>query len=109
MKVSNANTEQVDGKDLKILDIIHSLENPRLRLGFSKLFKISRILRSSPPMGSVLYHYDKYQLLYPYMNYIHDINVSIKYPIIIHGYAICTSFDINNIGPNVKNIDINAI
>ena len=38
MKVSNANTEQLDGKDLKILDIIHSLENPRLRLGFSKLF-----------------------------------------------------------------------
>ena len=50
MKVSNANTEQLDGKDLKILDIIHSLENPRLRLGFSKLFMISRILRSFPPM-----------------------------------------------------------
>ena len=57
IKVSNANTEQLDGKDLKIFDIIHSLENPRLRLGFSKLFMISRILRSSPPMGSVLYHY----------------------------------------------------
>ena len=49
MKVSNANTEQLDGKDLKILDIIHSLEKPRLRLGISKLFMISRILRSFPP------------------------------------------------------------
>ena len=54
IKVSNAKTEPLDGKDLKILDIIHSLEKPRLRLGISKLFMISRILRSSPPMGSVL-------------------------------------------------------
>ena len=51
MKVSNANTEQLDGKDLKILDIIHSLENPRLRLGFAKLFMISQIVRSFPPNG----------------------------------------------------------
>ena len=29
MKVSNANTEPLDGKDLKIIDIIHSLEKPR--------------------------------------------------------------------------------
>ena len=50
IKVSNANTEQIDVKDLKILDIIHSLENPRLRLGFSKLFIISRILISFPPL-----------------------------------------------------------
>ena len=50
MKVSNANTEQMDGKDLKILDIIHSLEKPRLRLGISKLFMISRILRSFPQL-----------------------------------------------------------
>ena len=50
MKVSNANTDQLDGKDLKILNIIHSSENPRLRLGFSKLFMISRILKSFPPM-----------------------------------------------------------
>ena len=49
MKGSNANTEPLDGKDLKILDIIHSLEKPRLRLGISKLFMISRILRSFPP------------------------------------------------------------
>ena len=32
--LSNANTKPIGGKDLKILDIIHSLENPRLRLGF---------------------------------------------------------------------------
>ena len=32
--LSNANTKPKGGKDLKILDIIHSLENPRLRLGF---------------------------------------------------------------------------
>ena len=44
----DANTEPLDGKDLKILDIIHSLEKPRLRLGISKLFMISRILRSFP-------------------------------------------------------------
>ena len=50
MKANNANTEPLNGKDIKILDIIHSLENPRLRLGFSKLFMISRILRSFPPM-----------------------------------------------------------
>ena len=31
---SNANTKPFGGEDLKILDIIHSLENPRLRLGF---------------------------------------------------------------------------
>ena len=31
---SNANTKPIGGEDLKILDIIHSLENPRLRLGF---------------------------------------------------------------------------
>ena len=30
---SNANTKPFGGEDLKILDIIHSLENPRLRLG----------------------------------------------------------------------------
>ena len=59
MKGSNANTEPLDSKDLKILDIIHSLEKPRLRLGISKLFMISRILRSFPPMGLVLYHYQE--------------------------------------------------
>ena len=32
----------------------HSLLNPRLRLGFSKLFIISRILRFFSPMASVL-------------------------------------------------------
>ena len=32
--LSNANTKPIGGKDLKILDIIRSLENPRLRLGF---------------------------------------------------------------------------
>ena len=31
---SNANTKPIGGEDLKILQIIHSLENPRLRLGF---------------------------------------------------------------------------
>ena len=31
---SNANTKPIGGEDLKILDIIHSLENLRLRLGF---------------------------------------------------------------------------
>ena len=31
---SNANTKPFGGEDLKIFDIIHSLENPRLRLGF---------------------------------------------------------------------------
>ena len=32
--LSNANTKPIGGKDLKILDIIRSLENPRLCLGF---------------------------------------------------------------------------
>ena len=32
--LSNANTKPISGKDLIILDIILSLENPRLPLGF---------------------------------------------------------------------------
>ena len=40
MKVSNANTEPLDGKDLKILYIIHGLEEPRLRLGISKHLRL---------------------------------------------------------------------
>ena len=36
MKVSNAITELLDGKELKILDIFRSLEKPRLHLGTSE-------------------------------------------------------------------------
>ena len=93
MKVIDANTEPIDGNDLKILDIIHSSEKPRLRFGISKLFMISRILRSFPQwvqycnnlprLFSIPYGFSRNTLNRPKM--LHRTCCNVKGMVIPHG------------------------
>ena len=76
MKVSNANTKPLDGKDFKILDSIHSLEktsaSPR---HFQTIHDIENFKIFST-MDSVLYRY------YSFDN--HDVSIFLMYQIFIY-------------------------